>query len=108
MASIRRVCAGGKSSAAACRLTGPGNSVGLPTLDAYRRLQLHLRPPGGRKRSDGRGNLVRMYFLFLFGSGIIIGLIVAAPIGPVNLICIRRTLAYGALNGFVSGLGAAL
>ena len=49
-----------------------------------------------------------MYFLFLFGSGIIIGLIVAAPIGPVNLICIRRTLAYGPLNGFVSGLGAAL
>jgi threonine/homoserine/homoserine lactone efflux protein len=49
-----------------------------------------------------------MYFLFLFSSGIIIGLIVAVPIGPVNLICIRRTLAYGALNGFVSGLGAAL
>ena len=49
-----------------------------------------------------------MYFLVLFGSGIIIGLIVAAPIGPVNLICIRRTLAYGPLNGFVSGLGAAL
>jgi threonine/homoserine/homoserine lactone efflux protein len=49
-----------------------------------------------------------MYFLFLFGSGIIIGLIVAAPIGPVNLICIRRTLAYGPLNGFFAGLGAAL
>src|SRR5258706_15874151 len=49
-----------------------------------------------------------MYFLFLFGSGIIIGLIVAAPIGPVNLICIRRTLAYGTVNGFVSRLGAAL
>src|SRR5258708_2618413 len=49
-----------------------------------------------------------MYFLFLFGSGIIIGLVVAAPIGPVNLICIRRTLAYGTVNGFFSGLGAAL
>jgi len=49
-----------------------------------------------------------MYFLFLFGSGIIIGLIVAAPIGPVNLICIRRTLANGPLNGFFAGLGAAL
>ncbi len=35
------------------------------------------------------------------------GLIVAAPIGPVNLICIRRTLAYGSTNGFISGLGAA-
>ena len=36
-----------------------------------------------------------------------IGLIVAAPIGPVNLICIRRTLAFGPLNGFFAGLGAA-
>ena len=62
----------------------------------------------GREWSDGRGILVRMYFLFLLGSGIIIGLIVAAPIGPVNLICIRRTLAYGPLNGFFAGLGAAL
>jgi threonine/homoserine/homoserine lactone efflux protein len=30
------------------------------------------------------------------------------PIGPVNLICIRRSFAFGPLNGFVSGLGAAL
>ncbi len=37
-----------------------------------------------------------------------IGLIVAVPIGPVNLICIRRTLAFGPLNGFVSGLGASV
>ena len=49
-----------------------------------------------------------MSFLFLIGSGIFIGLIVAAPIGPVNLICIRRTFFYGPLNGFFSGLGAAL
>jgi threonine/homoserine/homoserine lactone efflux protein len=46
--------------------------------------------------------------VFLIGPGVAIGLIVAAPIGPVNLICIRRTLLYGPLNGFVSGLGAAL
>jgi threonine/homoserine/homoserine lactone efflux protein len=49
-----------------------------------------------------------MYALVLVSSGIIIGLVVAAPIGPVNLICIRRTLAYGPVNGFFSGLGAAL
>jgi threonine/homoserine/homoserine lactone efflux protein len=49
-----------------------------------------------------------MYYLILIGSGVVIGLIVAAPIGPVNLICIRRTLAYGPVNGFFSGLGAAL
>jgi threonine/homoserine/homoserine lactone efflux protein len=49
-----------------------------------------------------------MHALVLISSGIIIGLVVAAPIGPVNLICIRRTLAYGPVNGFFSGLGAAL
>ena len=49
-----------------------------------------------------------MHALILIVSGIVIGLVVAAPIGPVNLICIRRTLAYGPVNGFFSGLGAAL
>jgi threonine/homoserine/homoserine lactone efflux protein len=49
-----------------------------------------------------------MDYLILCFSGVVIGLIVAAPIGPVNLICIRRTLAFGPLNGFMSGLGAAV
>jgi threonine/homoserine/homoserine lactone efflux protein len=46
--------------------------------------------------------------IWLIISGFAIGIFVAAPIGPVNLICIRRTLAYGLINGFVSGLGAAI
>ena len=45
--------------------------------------------------------------LYLILSGMVMGLIAAAPIGPVNLICIRRSFAFGPLNGFVSGLGAA-
>src|ERR1700704_5206361 len=49
-----------------------------------------------------------MDYIVLVVSGIVIGLFVAAPIGPVNLICIRRTLAFGPLNGFMSGLGAAV
>lgn len=49
-----------------------------------------------------------MHNFLLVLEGIVIGLIVAVPIGPVNLICLRRTLAYGPLNGFLSGLGAAL
>jgi len=49
-----------------------------------------------------------MDYVILIGSGMLIGLVVALPIGPVNLICIRRTLALGPMNGFVSGLGAAL
>lgn len=47
-------------------------------------------------------------WLTLIGGGLVIGVIAAAPIGPVNLICIRRTLSYGQLNGFLAGLGAAL
>jgi threonine/homoserine/homoserine lactone efflux protein len=49
-----------------------------------------------------------MDWLTLIGGGLVIGLLVAAPIGPVNLICIRRTLSYGPVNGFLAGLGAAL
>ncbi|NIJ42617.1 threonine/homoserine/homoserine lactone efflux protein [Parvibaculum indicum] len=43
----------------------------------------------------------------LIANGIAIGMAVAAPIGPVNLIVIRRTLHFGWLNGFLSGGGAA-
>lgn len=49
-----------------------------------------------------------MDILVLILGGLLIGVAVAAPIGPVNLICIRRTLKYGMLNGFVSGAGAAV
>lgn len=47
-------------------------------------------------------------WLRLVIGGVLIGLVVAAPIGAVNLVCIRRTLSFGPLNGFLSGLGAAL
>lgn len=36
-----------------------------------------------------------------------IGLSIAAPVGPIGVLCIRRTLAGGRLIGLVSGLGAA-
>lgn len=49
-----------------------------------------------------------MTILYLILSGVVMGLVAAVPIGPVNLICIRRSFAFGPLNGFVSGLGAAL
>ncbi|HUD49983.1 LysE family translocator [Parvibaculum sp.] len=44
----------------------------------------------------------------LVASGAAIGVAVAAPIGPVNLIVIRRTLRFGNITGFISGLGAAV
>lgn len=40
-------------------------------------------------------------------KGVIIGFAIAAPVGPIGVLCIRRTLADGRLPGFVSGLGAA-
>jgi threonine/homoserine/homoserine lactone efflux protein len=49
-----------------------------------------------------------MDYLWLILSGVGMGLVAAVPIGPVNIICIRRTFAFGPLNGFVSGLGGAL
>lgn len=43
----------------------------------------------------------------LFGRAMIVGCSIAAPVGPVGVACIQRTLAAGARAGFVSGLGAA-
>jgi len=40
-------------------------------------------------------------------KGLVIGFAIAAPIGPINLLCLRRTLSDGRRMGFVSGLGAA-
>jgi|WetSurMetagenome_2_1015567.scaffolds.fasta_scaffold410434_2 threonine/homoserine/homoserine lactone efflux protein len=40
-------------------------------------------------------------------KGIIIGVSVAAPVGPIGILCINRTLSGGFWTGFVSGLGAA-
>jgi threonine/homoserine/homoserine lactone efflux protein len=39
--------------------------------------------------------------------GLTFGFLVAMPVGPIGLLCIRRSLAYGWRAGFVSGLGAA-
>jgi threonine/homoserine/homoserine lactone efflux protein len=39
--------------------------------------------------------------------GVALGLALAAPVGPIGVLCIRRTLADGRLVGFVTGLGAA-
>ena len=43
----------------------------------------------------------------VFLQGAIVGFSIAAPIGPTGIICIRRTLIFGARSGFTSGVGAA-
>lgn len=44
---------------------------------------------------------------FVF-KGMLIGIIASAPMGPVGVLCMQRTLNKGRWYGFVTGLGAAL
>src|SRR3989304_7600794 len=46
-----------------------------------------------------------IYFLLI--EGVLIGFVVAVPVGPLGLLCINRALALGALCGLFSGLGVA-
>jgi threonine/homoserine/homoserine lactone efflux protein len=39
-------------------------------------------------------------------TGIIIGVLVSVPMGPLGILCIQRTLHKGRLNGIITGLGA--
>jgi len=42
-----------------------------------------------------------------FIKGLAIGFSIAAPVGPIGALCIRRTLAHGRAVGLASGMGAA-
>jgi len=48
-----------------------------------------------------------MYPIPIFLKGLIIGLSIAVPVGPIGILCIRRTLVQGRIPGILSGLGAA-
>ena len=39
-------------------------------------------------------------------KGIIIGICVSAPVGPIGILCIQRTLTKGKKVGIITGLGA--
>lgn len=41
-------------------------------------------------------------------KGLLLGFSMAAAIGPIAILCIRKTIQFGRLSGFFSGLGAAL
>ncbi len=43
----------------------------------------------------------------IFLKGICIGFVLAVPIGPIGIMCIRKTLTEGRLRGLIIGLGAA-
>lgn len=44
--------------------------------------------------------------LALAAKGLLIGILVSAPMGPVGMLCIQRTLSKGRWHGFITGLGA--
>src|SRR5512143_1951322 len=43
----------------------------------------------------------------IFLKGLILGVVIAAPVGPIGVLCARRTLTHGRRAGFFSGMGAA-
>jgi threonine/homoserine/homoserine lactone efflux protein len=43
----------------------------------------------------------------IFLKGLVVGFLIAIPVGPIGLLCIQRTLSEGKIPGLVSGLGAA-
>jgi len=44
---------------------------------------------------------------YLIIQGVLIGFVVAVPVGPLGLLCINRALTMGAVCGLFSGLGVA-
>lgn len=44
--------------------------------------------------------------LALAAKGFVIGILVSAPMGPIGMLCIQRTLSKGRWHGFITGLGA--
>jgi threonine/homoserine/homoserine lactone efflux protein len=44
----------------------------------------------------------------LFFKGLAFGLVLAATVGPMWVLCLRRTLAFGAATGLASGMGIAV
>jgi threonine/homoserine/homoserine lactone efflux protein len=43
----------------------------------------------------------------MFIKGFVIGFSIAAPVGPIGILCIQRTVSGGQVRGLVTGLGAA-
>lgn len=60
---------------------------------------------------DGRGGIGAVQIipnLAIIPVGAVIGILVAAPVGPVNVLCIQRAIERGFWGGVAAGLGAML
>jgi len=47
-----------------------------------------------------------LHLIFLL-KGIVVGIVIAVPVGPVGVMCVRRTIFASRLAGLISGVGAA-
>lgn len=47
-------------------------------------------------------------WIIIFLKGLVAGLFIAAPVGPVAVLCVKRAMYYGAAGGLAAGLGAAV
>jgi len=45
---------------------------------------------------------------YIIPVGMVIGVLVSAPVGPVNVLCIQRAVSRGVMGGFAAGIGAVL
>jgi threonine/homoserine/homoserine lactone efflux protein len=78
----------------------PEQALAAIVLAAPPRYEAASRRDGGRAPVM----LTAEYFI----KGLIVGFLIAAPVGPVAVMCIHRTIAHGRLAGYVCGLGATL
>jgi|SRR5579885_596658 threonine/homoserine/homoserine lactone efflux protein len=44
----------------------------------------------------------------LFFQGLVIGVAISMPMGPISILCIQRTLSYGVKIGLITAIGSAL
>ena len=51
---------------------------------------------------------IHIDILALILKGLLIGIMASAPMGPVGILCIQRTLRKGRWYGFVTGVGASI
>src|SRR5438094_10545088 len=70
---------------------------------AARNIECELRQDASERVQNGP----RMKGLELLIRGLLAGLIIAVPVGPVNVLVMSRTLRKGWRSGLTSGLGAA-
>jgi len=59
-----------------------------------------------QRRDHGTPSLM-LEFWYVFAVGLLVGFGLSIPVGPINILCIQRTLAEGRRAGLISGLGAA-